>query len=281
MEWIHLLVCPVCGSRLAHEEHALKCEQRHTFDMAREGYVNLLLKKVTGDTKEMLVARRNFLERGLYRPLSDAVNGLVVSHLHKKDFSPMTMLDAGCGEGYYLGSLLELLAERNAEREHCAIGIDVAKDAVRMAAKRYKEAFFAVANLKERLILADETMHVLLNIFAPRNPGEFARVLAPGGMLIIVIPGPAHLQELRSTLHLLNIEENKQQHVTEQFSEAFALEQELPVRYEMHLRNEEVTQAVMMTPNYWHLSPVERKTIEEKQEMKTQVEFICLLFRKR
>jgi 23S rRNA (guanine745-N1)-methyltransferase len=158
--------------------------------------------------------------------------------------------------------------------------MDIAKEAVRMAAKRYKDAFFVVANLKERLALVDDAINVLLNIFAPRNVAEFARVSAPKGLLLVVIPGPTHLQQLRSALHLLSIEENKRQHVVEQFGDQFELVDSSSIAYELHLYSDEIAQAVMMTPNYWHLSDETRKAMAEMAEIRTDVEFVCLVFRR-
>ena len=248
--------------------------------MAREGYVNLLLKKPLGDTREMVRARRDFLECGHYRPLSDTLNELVSCHIHHA-VSPITILDAGCGEGYYLGRLQEYLAQRLPSLQCSYVGVDISKDAIRMAAKRYREALFVVANLKERLVFADAAFQVVLNIFAPRNAQEYARVLTPGGLLAVVIPGPTHLLQLRSALHLLNIEQDKQQHVVEQFSDEFDLVAAKPIAYEMHLTTAEIALAVMMTPNYWHLSEEIQKNMAEMTGLQTQVEFICLLLQKK
>jgi 23S rRNA (guanine745-N1)-methyltransferase len=185
------------------------------------------------------------------------------------------VLDAGCGEGYYLGRLQQSLAQQS-----CLLGLDVAKDAIRMAAKRYPSASFVVANLKERLVIADESIHVLLNIFAPRNPAEFARVMVQAGRLIVVIPGAEHMAQLRATLPLLQIEENKQQHVVEQFAPYFTLLDAVSISSELDLQGEEVQQLVMMTPNYWHLSDEARRAMNAIQALRTQVAFICLVFQK-
>lgn len=280
MFYTSLLTCPVCHTALARFDSTLKCVNQHSFDIAREGYVNLLLKKPLGDTREMVQARRLFLECGHYRPLSDTLNELVSCHIHHVA-SPITILDAGCGEGYYFGRLQQYLAHRHPSLQCGYVGVDIAKDAIRMAAKRYREALFVVANLKERLVFADAAFQVVLNIFAPRNAQEYARVLASGGLLAVVIPGPAHLLQLCSALHLLNIEQNKQQHVVEQFADEFDLIASMPLAYEVHLTRAEIALAVMMTPNYWHLSEEMRRNMAGMMEMRTQVEFICLLLRKK
>lgn len=276
MRCVHLLTCPVCNASLQQSGMVLQCSHSHTFDIAKEGYVNLLRKKQLGDTREMLQARRSFLESGFYQPLSDMLNTLVSSYLREIS-APANILDAGCGEGYYLGRLQHALDQ---DEQHCFIGFDISKDAIRMAAKRYQAASFVVANLKERLVMADQAIHTLLNIFAPRNPAEFARAIVPAGRLVVVIPGPDHLAQLRSALPLLQIEENKQQHVIEQFAEYFTLLETVPVSYELDLQAEEVRQLVMMTPNYWHLSDEARRASDEIHAMKTQVEFVGLVFQR-
>jgi 23S rRNA (guanine745-N1)-methyltransferase len=279
----NVLACPICGAPFTWQQTTLVCANAHAFDIAREGYVNLLRKKLPGDTKEMLLARRSFLEQGYYQPLSMAINILVENYLVSSlqvasSSSPLYVLDAGCGEGYYLGRLQAHFAMQRWPLVY--LGIDISKEAIRLAAKRYKDVYFLVANLKERLVLMDAVAQVMLNIFAPRNVQEYARVLAPGGLLLIVIPGPTHLQQLRSALHLLNIEEHKQQHVIEQFSGLFELLTTQTLAYTLRLQSVEIERAVMMTPNNWHLSTETRGAMELLEEIETEVEFICLLFRR-
>ncbi|MBO0783920.1 MAG: hypothetical protein J2P37_34365, partial [Ktedonobacteraceae bacterium] len=115
---------------------------------------------------------------------------------------------------------------------------------------------------------------------APRNSTEFARVLLTSGLLMVVIPGEAHLACLRSTLGLLNIEQQKQQHVVAQLSSQFALLETNSLRYNLLLRADAIRQAVMMTPNYWHLSTEIHKQLNTLEELETEANFICLLFRR-
>ncbi len=273
---IALLTCPFCHMGVQQIGAALKCENGHSFDIAKEGYVNLLPQKRTGDAKEMLKARRNFLESGWYAPLSDTINELVRAHLPDAP-EPSHILDAGCGEGYYLDRLQRSLASR---QDGCYIGLDVSKEAIRMAAKRYRQLFFVVADVKQRLVLVDSVFHAILNIFAPRNPTEFARVSSPGGILIVVIPAPEHLMSLRTTLGLLSIEEQKQQHVKEQFAGEFEFIASSSVGYSMHLNREQIEQVVMMTPNYWHLSDEMREAMGKMEEVETEAGFTALVFRR-
>jgi len=271
---IALLACPLCHMGLRQVGAAIMCDSGHSFDIAREGYVNLLAQKRTGDAKEMLKARRNFLESGWYAPLSDAINELVRAHLLDAP-KPLHILDAGCGEGYYLDRLQHALP---LQQNDCYIGLDVSKEAIRMAAKRYRQLFFVVADVKQRLVLADSSFHAILNIFAPRNPAEFARVTVPGGILIVVIPAPEHLLGLRTSLGLLSIEEQKQQHVKEQFASHFEFVTSSSITYSIHLNREQIEQVVMMTPNYWHLSDEMREAMQEMEEMETEAGFTIMVF---
>jgi 23S rRNA (guanine745-N1)-methyltransferase len=275
MALTHLLTCPFCSLPLSVVGNTFTCAKAHSFDIAREGYVNLLRKKLPGDTKEMLVARRQFLEQGYYQPLSDQLNELIYAHLPT---SAPKVLDAGCGEGYYLGRLQHFLAQKQPAIQGEYVGIDISKDAIRLAARCYHECSFVVANLKERFVFADGTLDILLNIFAPHNVEEFARVMAPGGLLMLVIPGPTHLLQLRQQFHLLNIEEQKQQRVMEQFAPSFKLLTTSTLHYTLHLDNKAFSQLVMMTPNFWHLSAEIRQAMLGIEELQTEVEFICMVW---
>lgn len=250
---IRLLSCPVCSEELTLVDRTFVCGHRHAFDMAREGYVNLRLPgrkrpKIQGDTKVMLQARRRFLEMGYYGPLSRAVNEQVAARLVGQ--TAVTIVDAGCGEGWYLGQLQQRLADVTG----CFFGVDVAKSAVQMAAKRYPAAQFVVADVWQKLPFADASVAVLLNLFAPRHAAEFARVLASEGLLLIVIPQPHHLQQLSEKLGLLDIEAEKQQKIVAQLADSFTLQVIEPVTIEMGLDRTALENLVQMTPYYRHLT---------------------------
>ncbi len=284
--YLRILTCPLCQTHFTQVGNAVKCENAHTFDIAKEGYINLLTKKIPdsmGDTKEMLLARRAFLEHGHYQPLVAAITTLLYDYLKSdtdNDLPYITMLDTGCGEGYYLGQLQHTLGQQFPNAHIDYIGLDIAKEAMRMAAKRYKGIHFLVANLKERLVFANDVLHILLNIFAPRNVEEFARILTLGGIALVVIPAPQHLQQLREMLGLLSIEEHKQEHVIEQFTPYFTYIGATSVNTTLHLTKQEILQAVMMTPNYWHLSDEIKSVMSAMNEIETEIAFTCLLFRK-
>jgi SAM-dependent methyltransferase len=256
------LICPVCGGDLAEAERTLKCSQAHSFDVSREGYVNLLLTegrrpKILGDTREMLLARRGFLDRGHYAPLSEAINQRVadclgdVSQWHGGP-SRTCIVEVGCGEGYYIGRLKHHLDDQPGCDGVCYFGLDISKEAARLAARRYGEIRFIVADIKRKALFGDGSVRVVLNVFAPRNPAELARVVAPGGMLLVVIPNPDHLENLRADLDLLGIEADKEQRVVEQLAGTFHLAGTRTIAYELRLDGQDVFDLVRMTPNYWH-----------------------------
>lgn len=277
---LELLACPLCTMPFTQQQTMLRCPRGHTFDIAHEGYVNVVRKRLPGDTREMVHARRSFFAQGYYLPLSDMLNKQVVTYMPTPEPDPVAVLDAGCGEGYYSERLQDYWRALASSNSMLTCGCDISKDAIRLAAKQYPATFFLVANLRERLPFKDSAFSVLLNIFAPRNIEEFARVLGPEGLCIVVIPGVNHLQSLRDTLQLLSIEENKQQHVVEQFSPYFTLLATHSLTYDLQLQREEIVLLVMMTPNYWHLSAEQRISMEQMAALTTTVDFTCLIFRK-
>jgi SAM-dependent methyltransferase len=277
---LHLLACPICRATFAQQNGTLRCPYKHTFDIAREGYVNLLRRQQPGDNAEMLLARRRFLDKGYYLDLVHTLNTLLLAALRGMELERVArILDAGCGEGYYLGQVYHYFHARQRLVE--CVGLDISKRAVRMAARRYRDVSFVVANSKERLVFVDNAFDIVLNIFAPRNAPEFARVLSPGGALLVVIPGAGHLRQVREWFHLLQIEEHKQQHIIEQFAPYFTLQSVTPVCYTRDLTREALEWAVTMTPNFWHLSDEKRHELATSNGMAADIEFLCLLMRKK
>lgn len=182
--------CPLCQTDLARQTHSWRCVNGHSFDIAREGYVNLLpvqQKKSLqpGDNAEMMQARRAFLQAGHYQPLSDAANALLAQHCH----SSAALLDIGCGEGYYSARLAGAIASP-------VYGLDISKTAVRYAAKRYPHLHWCVAS-SYQLPFQTGQFGGLLRIYAPSQAEEMARVTQTGGWLLTVSPAPEHLLQFK------------------------------------------------------------------------------------
>jgi 23S rRNA (guanine745-N1)-methyltransferase len=191
-----MLLCPVRGCHLAlarpvgtEKERRLLCPRGHSFDVARSGYINLLQpqerrSKKPGDTAPAAAARRRLHDRGVTEPMLHAIAELIAA-------SPADIvLDAGCGDGFYLGSLARL-------RGFDAHGIDISTPAVDAAARRYPECEWIVANADRFVPYADSSFSGVLSITARMNSREFRRVLRPGGRLIVALPAPDDLIELR------------------------------------------------------------------------------------
>ena len=257
---------PEGAVRSARGVESVRCARGHSFDLAREGYLNLLRSKRTGDSKEMLLARRAFLDRGHYQPLAEALADTITAFLGERVGAadrPLRVLDAGCGEGYYLDRLGQRLSEAPGLAETLLIGLDSAKEAIRLSAKRLQDAALLVADLKERLPIAGASLDAILNVFAPRDLAELARALVPGGLLLIAIPFPDHLVELRLMHGLLGIEEQKLERLLEALAPHFASVGTRDLRYTLHLEGDAVQTLIAMTPSHRH---PERRLVPEAAE---------------
>ncbi|WP_097677332.1 putative RNA methyltransferase [Nigerium massiliense] len=192
-----LLACPVCGSALGPAERALGCARGHRYDLAKQGYVNLLgsAPPANADTAAMVAARERFLATGHYRPIADAVAGRLA---HSS-----VIAEVGAGTGYYLEAALD----RNPAARGVAIDVSVA--AAKRAAKAHPRAASVVGDVWAGLPLLSRRFAAVLCVFAPRNPQEFARVLTPGGLAVVVTPAPHHLENLRERYALLGVEPDK------------------------------------------------------------------------
>lgn len=257
------LLCPVCRTPLGSEIKSLVCEQKHRFDMAKEGYINLLLLKKRpkhlGDTKAMFRARRAFLEAGHYEPLARLVSRTAQELLIPQQPEPAVgrpaprILDVGCGEGYYLQCLATHLADLGIE--HIPLGMDIAKEGVRLAAKHSSQSRFFVADVNQPLLFADCALDLILNLFAPRNPAEFRRILKPNGHLLIVIPDENHLSSLRTHFDLLEIQADKASKLTVQMSRVnFQLIRTEQLSFSMTLSSDDIYHLIEMTPNHHHVT---------------------------
>lgn len=193
------LLCPVCASPLTAQERSYSCPNGHSFDRARSGYVNLLLRggqgKRHGDDRRMVRARAEFLQKGYYDGLSRAVCACAANYAPQ---GAVTLVDAGCGEGKYTCDVCAALTA--AGHEVSAVGIDISRDALPYAARRSRALTLCVAS-SAAMPLPDGCADLLLNLFSPFEPREFRRVLRPGGVLLRVYPLARHLWELKERIY--------------------------------------------------------------------------------
>lgn len=214
-----LLRCPLCSVELAAAAGALVCRNRHSFDLAREGYVTLLQSRrrgaaAGGDSAAQLRYRAAFLDAGHFDAIAATIAEHVLEANAKPPFGQWCVLDAGSGTGHHLAKLAVALPP-----PVIGLGLDIAKDAVRWAARHWVTLAFAVADLWAEWPVRDAAIDLVISIFAPKNLSEAARVLRPGGWLALVYPGPAHLIELRDRFGLIGQHEDK----TRRYSEREAL----------------------------------------------------------
>jgi len=252
---IKSLVCPVCADPLAVNGNVLRCSHGHSFDVAREGYVNLLpgrAKASTADTAEMVAARREFLGAGPYDPLIAAV---VDAAVHAVDPEvPGLVVDAGGGTGEYLAAVLAGLPERR------GVSLDISKLACRVAARLLPDAGVIVADVWRPWSLRDRSAAIVLDVFSPRNAAEFHRVLSREGALIVVTPTALHLNSLVSAMGLLTVDPNKEVRLAEKLGELFELVSETLVTAELSLTRSQALAAAQMGPSAAHASADELGT---------------------
>jgi SAM-dependent methyltransferase len=274
------LLCPSCEASFAIKDGVLCCARGHTFDIARAGYVNLLAvrgrRQAGGDTAEMVAARSRFLDRGLYRQLADTIAACALQCLSERGQQSLSTLvpfvvDAGCGEGYYLAHLRQLVGMHPDLAHVVCSGFDFSSDAIGQAARREPSCVWLIADARDAWPYRDGAVSLLLNIFAPRNPQQLARVIASDGHLIVVIPTAQHLRELRAQVPLLGMQAGKRDHVLHQLSPAFVLRKSVVIEYTIALDSPGLVDLIRMTPSNRHLTAQDWRLIERIAGIQTQV----------
>ena len=236
------LLCPICGLQLNSEGKRYVCAQNHSFDVARQGYVNLLVvqqkhSRNPGDTREQVLSRREFLEAGFYAPIAQAL----VEEARELGISGQ-ILDVGCGEGYYSARLADAL---NAP----LTGLDISKEAVRCAAAKYKGKQWLCATAAH-IPVEDGSVSLLTSLFALTLPQEFARVLQAGGYYFQVLAAEDHLLGLKSIIYdQLNFKEKN----TVPELPGFRLVQSRPIRFTFTVEGQQIQNLFSMTPHVFRI----------------------------
>lgn len=272
-----LFTCPVCGKGLERLERVWRCQNGHSYDIARSGYVNLLSQngrhsKSHGDNQLMVAARRRFLDKGYYRPLSEAVCEEIVTALSGR--SAPVVLDIGCGEGYYTFNLSSALKKSGVRAE--LFGVDISKVALDKAARRCREACFAVASAFH-LPISGESCDMVVNLFAPYCGQECHRVLAADGLMLLVIPGTDHLWELKQVVY-----EKPYKNIVKEYElEGFHLLKQRELSFVLRLDSQEdIDSLFKMTPYYYKTSRQDQERLLRLTELETSAQFELLLYQK-
>ncbi|MDO8964003.1 MAG: methyltransferase domain-containing protein [Coriobacteriia bacterium] len=244
------LVCPRCGAPLVEAPGTLSCSEGHSFDVARQGYVNLLpggARPGTADTPAMVSAREAFLAAGHYDPIASAV----IRAINGADPARGCVIDIGAGTGQHLARVLDAFPDGT------GIALDISKHALKRAARAHPRAAAIVCDVWAPLPIRTASVAVILDVFAPRNATEFHRVLAPDGVLVVVTPTERHLRELVVALGLLSVDGDKRERLDEKLDGLFSAFDEFEVEWPLSLARAEVAAAVAMGPSARHLDAAE------------------------
>ena len=275
------IACPIDGERLLSSGKQLCCSQGHSFDIARQGYINLLpvqhkRSKQPGDSKAMVSARRDFLDSGMYEPISAKLNALLLSQMREdKDYC---ILDAGCGEGYYLDRLCHFLRAQDLERNLSFIGLDISKDTIIQSSRRNKQICWLVGTNRQPPVVT-ESVDIILCLFGFVNRQAFSKVLKPGGLLILVDPGTEHLKELREIIYPEVNKTEPHEAIAEQSS--FTLLEKEALTYHSSIdNNEQINHLLLMTPHFYRASKQGRARAEALSKLDITVSVIFRVLQK-
>lgn len=237
-EAARLLRCPHCAEPLTPAARALRCANRHSFDVARQGYVNLV--PAPGDTAAMVSAREAFLGAGHL----DFVTAALAERI-----PPGVVVDAGAGPGFHLAAVLG--------PSGLGLALDSSPAALRRAARAHPRAGAVGCDLWGELPVRSGVADALLSVFSPRNGAEFARMLAPGGLMLVVAPAREHFAELIDGVGLLSVDEHKRERLDRALGPFFAMEERERHERTLSLSHEETLHGARMGPSAWHFEPGE------------------------
>jgi 23S rRNA (guanine745-N1)-methyltransferase len=246
---------------------SLRCLNGHSYDIARDGYVNLLpggARPGTADTREMVAARESFLAAGLFAGLreriSDEAERAVAGGGDRVPAVPGAIVEVGAGTGYYLAAVLDRLPGR------LGLALDISKFAARRAAHAHARIAAVVGDAWTELPVADSCASLVLDIFAPRNPSEFGRVLRPDGTLLVVTPSGRHLQELVAALGLLKVDERKPDRLERALASGFRLVEKTGYEQRLDLTTAQAAALAAMGPSARHVPLEEVQTRLQGQD---------------
>jgi len=271
-------MCPVCRHPLERRGPCWACDLRHSFDIAREGYVNLLLahqRKSTqpGDDRDAVRGRRAFLQAGHFDGLAARICEEVASQLTGRSGAELRILDAGCGEGYYLRRLDQQLPSQVGSVCSCW-GVDISRPAVSLASRADRQGQYAVASSFRLPVLA-AAVDLAYVVFAPLDAAELQRVLRPDGRLLVVAPGPGHLR----SLHQLVYDSPRDHPEQPTVPSGFRLLSQTRLAHALELHEPGDVQALIaMTPYRWHVSAAMGEQLAALDRLDTEADFIIAVY---
>ncbi len=252
------LRCPSCGASLSEAGRALACARGHRFDLARQGHVALLpprRRSPRGDSPAMVAAREAFLGAGHFAPLAEAVTAAARAAIGRDAAGGRPVVDLGAGTGYHLSALLEELTDS------WGIALDASRSALRRALRAHPRIAAIACDVWQELPVRDAATHLVVNVLAPRNGPEIARVLSPEGALVVVTPTQRHLAQLVPALGMLAVAADKPARLDAALSPHLRAVRRRRVEFEMSLAHSDVRALVAMGPSAHHVDAgdVERR----------------------
>lgn len=273
------------GLPLLKENNSLRCDKGHVFDFAREGYCNLLLvqQKASldpGDKKDTVAARRRFLDTGFFLPIAECMFKIISEIVQKSEKKEaLRIVDAGCGEGYYLHQLGKLAAASHGPAKLEMAGCDISKWAIKAAAKRSTDIAWAVAGNK-RLPFAPGSVDIILSLFGFPVWESFKEIQAAGGHAVLVDPGPEHIIELRKIIYP-SVHTGAPPLLTKAVKSGYVLEHEEPLKFSVSLENNAVIQDLLaMTPHIFRITKKAREDIQEVKQLTVSADVVFRILRK-
>ncbi|MCM3570481.1 putative RNA methyltransferase [Neobacillus mesonae] len=251
-KYVHIFSCPLCNSPMIFANlKSLVCSNNHTFDFAKQGYVNMMTRSTNSHYDKKIFEARNriIMESGLYILLHEKISEVIDENMNASNDKIM-ILDAGCGEGSHLQRILD-----ECKNEIIAgIGLDISKEGIRMAARNYKKSIWLVGDLANSP-LQDQSCHIILNILSPANYKEFQRISVPNGLIIKVVPRSNYLKELREARF---DEKDKTSYKNDEtvslFKQHFHLMDTFEISYTRGLNEKDLTNLTQMSPLSWNMS---------------------------
>jgi 23S rRNA (guanine745-N1)-methyltransferase len=269
------LKCPVCGEVLCTQERTMKCPNGHSFDIAKQGYVNLLMSnkssaKRHGDDRLMVECRQAFLEKGYYECLRRTLCDLAVKYCQ----GSAHILDVGCGEGWYTVAVKSALESAGVACSVC--GVDISRQALIQASRRDKSMSLAVGSVNA-LPVCDEKCDLLLNIFAPNDDAEFRRVLRPGGILLRAVPLQRHLFQLKAAVYDKPYLNPEPVYAPEGFESLGRVDVTDKIVLQSH---EDIENLFMMTPYYYKTGRDDQAKLLTLDSLETELGFGIFVLRR-
>ena len=266
------LCCPIDASPLMMDGLSLICENGHRFDVVRQGYVNLLgpkdkRSKDPGDSKDMVSARAAFLNADFYQPLADACLDITLGYCSTVADGRITLMDAGCGDGYYLHHIQENLPN-DLDNRTSIVGFDISKWAVLQCARRCDGTWFVGSN--RHIPMAEGSVDLLFDMFGFPDYSSFRRILAPRGRLVRVTPGDRHLIQLREIIYP-NIKPRSDRKL---YPETFKVVSKQQITYEMSVGTEDLKNLLLMTPHMFRSTPERRQQALSHDQLTLTVDII-------